>query len=387
MVVGEGQKIMHEWLPQTVYETYPNNRKAAFNDIGECLSKYVRYEGAQISLCQGDATDIVRLAPSASVDLILTDPPYHSTKKRNIYGDADFQHDDQYLRWINDLSVEWKRILRPNGSLYIFCSSDMAPFIYVSLSNLYNMHSIITWTKPNEPGYDGWKQKMNKTALRRWYPHSERIIFATPATEGNLKRSSLGAFLYSCRKTCGLSSNDLTELTGAYGKINNGGAVSNWETGRNIPSRKQYQKICNAFLATGQITIMPNYEDVVRPFNANPNSFFTDVWNFKNVRQYKGKHPAEKPDELLSNIIGASSYPGDVVLDCFAGSGSTMVSAAKLGRRSIGIEIEEKWIRYAANNIEKKTLSHMNSAKYFSNNTSLQEQHNKKPEADLFSKL
>jgi site-specific DNA-methyltransferase (adenine-specific) len=88
---------------------------------------------------------------------------------------------------------------------------------------------------------------------------------------------------------------------------------------------------------------MPRYEDAVRPFTMNGSMEFTDVWNFPSVRPYKGKHPAEKPAALLEHVISASSSPGDIVLDCFAGSGSTILAALKLGRFGIGMEIEPQW--------------------------------------------
>lgn len=79
---------------------------------------------------------------------------------------------------------------------------------------------------------------------------------------------------------------------------------------------------------------------------------FTDVWTFENVRQYRGKHPAEKPVDLLKHAINATTYPGDIVLDCFAGSGSTGVAALELERKSILFEIEEKWSNYAADKMQ-----------------------------------
>lgn len=335
-------------LPKKNNDLYPKNRINAFNGITKKTSPYLYAKNDKALLLQGDSLEIIKLIEDNTVDLVLTDPPYHSTKKRNIYGDANFTDDDEFLDWIKSYALEWKRIIRPNGSLYLFCSSDMAPFLYVALSKTMNMHNIITWTKPNEPGYDGWKQKMKKTSLRRWYPHSERIIFCTPATEGNLKRSPLGQFLKECRLRCKISSNKLTEEIGAYNKINNGGAVSNWETGRNIPNREQYNKICKAFIKTDIIKIMPAYEDVVRAFNIDAKDFYVDAWDHTNVRQYKGKHPAEKPLNLLELIIKTSSYEGDIVLDTFSGSGSTLISSLKLNRRAVGIEIEEHWVRYAA---------------------------------------
>lgn len=342
-------------LPRTIDDTYPSNRAHAFSSIRDALRNDEAFSGDAISLTSGDALACLPKIPAGSVDLVLVDPPYHSTKKENIYGDADFAHDDHFVEWIEGLAREWKRILRPNGSLYLFCSSDMAPFLYVALSKEYNVQSMITWTKPNEPGYDGWRQKMKKTSLRRWYPHTERIIFAAPAIDGNLKRAPFGHFLKSCRLQCGLTSNQLTEMTGAYGKVNNGGAVSNWETGRNIPSREQYAKICSALRSTGNIKLMPAYEDVIRAFNVDPKEPFIDVWDFMNVRQYRGKHPAEKPQDLLRHIIRTSSYEGDVVLDCFAGSGSTLAAASSLGRRAVGVEIEDRWVAYAAQFIKTKS--------------------------------
>lgn len=82
----------------------------------------------------------------------------------------------------------------------MFCSSAMEAKLEIMLSKEFNILSHIVWTKPNLPGFDGWKGKMKKEALRQWYPHSERIIFFELAQEGNLKRSFFGDFLKEKRK-------------------------------------------------------------------------------------------------------------------------------------------------------------------------------------------
>lgn len=212
------------------------------------------------------------------------------------------------------------------------------------MSDEFNILSHVVWTKPNEPGYDGWKGKMKKDALRQWYPHSERIIFAEPAEHGNLHRSPFGLYLKEMRTKAGMSTYELTELIGAYGKVNHGGAVSNWEAGRNTPSRDQYSKMCDAIIATGKVADMIPYEDIIRKFSVDKEKEFTDVWTFPSVRPYKGKHPAEKPLDMLMHAIEATTYEDDIVLDCFAGSGSTAVASMMLGRRSIAMEIDEKWL-------------------------------------------
>jgi DNA modification methylase len=71
---------------------------------------------------------------------------------------------------------------------------------------------------------------------------------------------------------------------------------------------------------------------------------YTDVWTFPTVQDYKGKHICEKPAAMIEHIITASSRPGAVVLDCFAGSGSTLLAAKRLGRDFIGMEIDPYWV-------------------------------------------
>jgi site-specific DNA-methyltransferase (adenine-specific) len=249
-------------------------------------------------------------------------------------------------------SSEWKRILRPNGSLFLFCSSAMSARLEVMLSKQFNVLSHVVWTKPNDPGFDGWKGKMKKESLRQWYAHSERILFAEPAVDGNLKRSWFGNFLREKRIQSGLSMHQLTALVGAHGKVNHGGAVSNWEAGRNIPSREQYQKISDALISKGKVLQMPYYEDVIRPFEVNASVEFTDVWDFNSVRPYKGKHPAEKPIDMLEHCILSSTFENDIVLDCFAGSGSTAIAALNLNRKSISLEIEIEWIEIIKQRLE-----------------------------------
>jgi adenine-specific DNA-methyltransferase len=66
---------------------------------------------------------------------------------------------------------------------------------------------------------------------------------------------------------------------------------------------------------------------------------YTNVWDFKPVQWYPGKHPCEKPLDLMRHIIEASSRPGDMVLDTFVGSGSTPIACRELGRRFVGCEM------------------------------------------------
>jgi len=81
-----------------------------------------------------------------------------------------------------------------------------------------------------------------------------------------------------------------------------------------------------------------------------------DVWEFPRIcGTFKKRtgHPAQMPEEITDRIVLACSNPGDLVLDPFAGSGSSIVSAVKHGRRAIGIELSENYAEAARKRVEK----------------------------------
>ena len=76
---------------------------------------------------------------------------------------------------------------------------------------------------------------------------------------------------------------------------------------------------------------------------------FSDVQSASHINHNKNNHPHQKPLDLLSKIIGHSSVKGQVVLDPFAGSGSSCQASEKLSRKWIGIELDEKWCKGGEN--------------------------------------
>src|SRR5690349_10834721 len=125
--------------------------------IREALHESATFADECSLVGEGDSLALLRKMPDHCVSLILTDPPYHTTKKANIYGDTHFAEDQRFLEWMEQYAEQWRRVLRPNGSLYCFCSSEMAARLEVMLSSRFNVLSHVVWTKPNDPGFDGWK--------------------------------------------------------------------------------------------------------------------------------------------------------------------------------------------------------------------------------------
>jgi DNA modification methylase len=85
---------------------------------------------------------------------------------------------------------------------------------------------------------------------------------------------------------------------------------------------------------------------------------FGTIWNIAREQQQQGKeHPVAFPLELPARCIAAASDPGDIVLDPFMGSGTTLVAAKNLGRRAVGIDADEHWCEVAARRLGQGVLA------------------------------
>jgi site-specific DNA-methyltransferase (adenine-specific) len=108
----------------------------------------------------------------------------------------------------------------------------------------------------------------------------------------------------------------------------------------------------------GQRGLRPSYEVVAlfaQPDFAIADRGLPDIWRCKWSAIKPSGHPAEKPVELVSRIITESG--GDLILDPFMGSGTTLRAAKDLGRKAIGIEIEERYCEIAVRRLSQEVLA------------------------------
>jgi site-specific DNA-methyltransferase (adenine-specific) len=103
--------------------------------------------------------------------------------------------------------------------------------------------------------------------------------------------------------------------------------------------------------ARGGEFLKREYESLRRLFLVSPDVPYTDVWTFKTVSTYEGKHPCEKPQALLRHILNTSSRPDAVVLDAFMGTGSAGIACKQSRRRFIGIEQDRRYCQRAVTRI------------------------------------
>ena len=320
----------------------------------------------------GNCLEIMATMPDNSIDLIATDPPYFGVKGGGSKGcfewwDRQWDNPTKFLEWIDKLAEQWQRILKPNGSLYCCASPKMSARVEVLLSQRFNVLTNIRWQKPK---FSTKAEMFKKEQLRAYFPASESIIFcehfnADNAAKGEagyqakcdeVARIVWGNYIKQVRLTNQLTAKQLTEVVGAYGSVNHGGACSNWENGKNCPTPEQYAKLQASFpdyFKRPYEELRQQYEELRRPFSVSPEVPYTDVWDFPTVQSYQGKHPCEKPLAMMEHIILASSKLDAVVLDCFCGSGNTLLAAKNNGRQFIGIDIDPHWVDVAKGRLGK----------------------------------
>lgn len=330
-----------------------------------------KIELSGVELFNADCLRVLKSMPDDSIDLIVTDPPYFKVKPQG--WDNQWKGDADYLRWLDSCLAEFWRVLKPNGSLYMFSGHRLAADIEIMMRNRFNVLNHIIWAKPS-----GWWGRCNKENLRAYFPCTERILFAEhykgpyksdiydqKCTE--LKQEVMAPlinYFRDARASLGITARQIADATGKSSMVSHWFGRSQWQ----LPSETDYLKLQALFnevaitrhsagvLETSRSQLTENYRELFRKYSELKDEFkslrrcfgvtvdvpYTDVWTHKPVQFYPGKHPCEKPADMLEQIINASSRPGDVVADFFAGSGSTLKAAIKLGRYAIGVELEEE---------------------------------------------
>lgn len=335
-----------------------------------------------IELFNADCLRMLKTMPDDSVDLIVTDPPYFKVKPQG--WDNQWKGDEDYLRWLDCCLAEFWRVLKPNGSIYLFSGHRLASDIEIMMRNRFSILNHIIWAKPS-----GWWNGCNKESLRAYFPATERILFAEhyrgpykpdgyarKSTE--LKRHVLAPlidYFRDARSALGVTTAQIVEATGKKNMVTHWFSGSQWQ----LPSENDYLKLQALFneiavarhksseMATPhhQLTetyhslnrkyleLQAEYKSLRRYFGVSAAVPYTDVWTHKPVQFYPGKHPCEKPADMLEQIINASSRPGDMVADFFMGSGSTIKAAIKLGRSAVGVELEEERFRQTVSELNQ----------------------------------
>lgn len=331
----------------------------------------IYYKDDNLTLYHGDSLEIL---PTLEIEanVLLTDPPYFKVKKDawdNQWGAAS-----DFLSWMG----EWLDLAKPklaaNGSAYVFASPAMTTAVERVVGERFKVLNNIRWAKL---GGDNLR-RVSLPTMRSYVSIWEGIIFAEQfGSDGSALRGSgwadacaklhagvfepLREYLTKERDAAGLTNRDIDNHLGTNGMAGHYFGGSQWL----FPTHSVFEKLAAVIpfareykdLLTEHEALRAEYEALRRPFNITDRKMSEDIWFFHSVAKYRGKHPCEKPRELLRHMIDASSKPGDLILDPFAGSGSTLEAARQAGRRAVGIEQDERWCEHAANRLSKQALN------------------------------
>lgn len=277
--------------------------------------------------------------------------------------DRQWKTDAEYLDWIGELCAQWQRILKPNGSLYAFASPKMAARVECKAGEWFNVLNRIRWLKEA-----GWHNKAVPENLRSYLSPWEEIIFAEHFGADSAAKGESGygakcdelrgfvfeplrAYLAGEFKRAGVPFGRANDFCGtASMAARHYFARSQWC----LPTKEHYKALQQGlnthgaeYLRRDYEYLRRDYEELRRPFTVTADMPYSDLWTWKTVPPYPGKHPCEKPLAMMEHIVKASSRPDDVVLDCCMGSGNTGVAALRNGRRFIGVDMSEHWCEVA----------------------------------------
>lgn len=273
-------------------------------------------------ILQGDCKSELKKIDNESVDLIYLDPPFFTQKKQSLKtrdNSKEYAFDDtwesmaDYKGYIQDRLAECKRVLKKTGSIFLHCDRSASHYLRIALDEVFgaeNFQSEIVWS------YKRWSN------AKKGLLNSHQIIFFYSKT-GNFKFNSI----YE-----------------GYSATTNVDQIFQKRV-RDENGKTKYKDNGN-----GDFELVAEKKGVP----------LSDVWEIPYLNP-KAKervgYPTQKPIILLERIIEIASEEGDVVLDPFCGSGTTLVAAKLLKRKYIGIDASQDAIELTKSRLDNPIKS------------------------------
>jgi adenine-specific DNA-methyltransferase len=296
------------------------------------------------------------------VKLVYIDPPFatqtvfHSRKLAHAYEDV-FEC-AEYLEFIRERLIFLHKLLASDGSIYIHLDSKMVFHIKLIMDEIFgidNFRNCITRKKSNPKNYTR-KQFGNVSDYLLFYSKSDKWVWnrqVDPWTEERAKE-----YQYIDPKTGRRYMKVPIHAPG----IRKGETGQPWR-GMMPPPGKHWQytpSILDELDTNGDIYWSKNGNPRRKVYlDENQGVPVQDIWldyrDAHNQMVHISGYPTEKNINLLRRIVEASSNPGDIVLDCFCGSGTTLVAADMLDRNWIGVDDSPEAFRTMIHRFEHGT--------------------------------
>lgn len=307
----------------------------------------------------GDSSKILKKIPDEHVKLVYMDPPFFSNRNYEVIsktGQSNSFDDkwqgglESYLDFMKKILKESHRVLNKKGSLYLHCDWHASHYLKVELDKIFgyeNFRNEIVWKRHNSHNDTKQGAKMfgrvhdvilfySKTKDYTWNPiyapYSQEYIdkyykHVEPETGRRYAKGDLSGPGGRSKGNPQYSFKGVTR----YWRFSKENMKKLEKEGRIIQTKK------------GNVPVMKRYLDEM------PGIMLQDVWDdVKSVQVTKKEsvdYPTQKPVRLLERIIEISSNEKDIVLDPMCGSGTTLVSAKNLGRKFLGIDVNESTLK------------------------------------------
>ncbi len=129
------------------------------------------YQQGGVIIYHARCEDVLPLLESDSIDLVATDPPYFRVKDEP--WDRAWKSADAFIGWLGSVADEWRRILKPNGSLYVFAGPRLSARVECMVGERFNVLNRIRWVKEQ-----GWHKKAKAEDARRYLSPWEEVVFS-----------------------------------------------------------------------------------------------------------------------------------------------------------------------------------------------------------------
>jgi site-specific DNA-methyltransferase (adenine-specific) len=232
-------------------------------------------------IIQGDCLTLLKDIPDNSIDITFADPPFNLKKKYNSTKDSLALQ--EYLNWCEVWVNQMVRITKPTGSIFLHNIPRWLTYYSAFLNKIAHFKHWISWDAPTSP--------MGKSLQPAHYG----ILFYAKDPQ-QTKFYEIRYPHKRCRK-CDYLHKD-------YGGKKAG----------------------------------------LHPFGPLVSDVWTDIHRIKH-NKYRDEHPCQLPVHLLERIILMSTDENDIVLDPFSGTGTTAIAAKRLGRKYVGLELDEEYVQ------------------------------------------
>jgi DNA modification methylase len=245
----------------------------------------------------GDCTAGMNSLPAGSVDLVFADPPFNIGYDYDVYHDAkDYE---EYLAWSRDWIGAVHRVLKPDGTFWLAIGDEYAAELKIESQKLgFHIRSWVIWYYTFGVNCK-FKFSRSHAHLFHFVKDSKRFTFRCEELENRIPSARLLVYGDSRGNPDGRLPDD---------------------------------------------TWILRPQDLAGHFSADE-----DTWFFSRVagtfKERAGFHGCQMPEQLLGRIIRFCSHEGEVVLDPFSGSATTLAVAKKLGRRFLGFDLSKDYVQ------------------------------------------